>query len=370
MGMISVSDGSGGGYSYWGSDDPINGMRNPHITFRPSDSEMVDEVSTEDCGNYTITYGYDQYGNPIAKVTAKSGGSKSMVEAIEKGINEGLWDLQQEGYFNLKDINKKNTRFTTLIKEMTKFALNNLKYFVESFLKGSDLNHSERVSLFFKHATIGTAVGSLLCHNQIGSEKDPGSRGTTDENFNAYDTDIGFWASFYNDIFDMGLSLNGNDTDLGLVQWGNLTKSLFMQESNMNPKAYHSDTGGIGMSVTQKEVQGTNTVLRDFRLGKNVHGFDWDKNSINPNAANTSAFYNIGAGMGHFVAKLAGEAGLITYDRNDVPHMKSFNNMTLTYEMWGDAVAAWGPHSEEKPFPPLPFYRKEVMERYLQYNHR
>ncbi|MCE5223250.1 hypothetical protein LLG10_03560, partial [bacterium] len=250
MGMISVSDGcGGGGYSYWGSDDPINGMRNPHITFRPSDSTMETEIGTEDCGNYTITYGYDQYGNPIAKVTAKSGGSANTAKEIEKGLNDAIWDLNQEGYFQYNELG-------SLIKD------------VASFMSPGGWGELANVNKAFKdpytafyHVTIGAAIASEMgLLSEIGinwsetglSKKEFGKSGRkwTEKDLK---TLIGTAVSFENKNWNTQLGFYYSSdvwgqTSLGLVDVGNLILATIKYEStSFNPESVNYDTGDVGL---------------------------------------------------------------------------------------------------------------------------
>jgi RHS repeat-associated protein len=244
---------------------------------RPSDAVLTgDIVGTVDCGNYTIEYGYDQYGNPIAKVTPKKGGNAATAQAMEDGINEGLFDIASDGYFCTPegfkgDINSWiNNRLTTLMTDMSSYMATNWGKITKI---NSDFKDPKTA---FYHATRGAAIGS-----EMGSVSDIGLDWNSEYFKSLRDTGmtekdlkitIGMAVSYNDKKYgtNMGLysstDVNGNKT-LGLVQVGNLILATIKGESDFNPTAvrhnlptpdndYHEswDLGLMQNNVANKEL--------------------------------------------------------------------------------------------------------------------
>jgi hypothetical protein len=218
---------------------------------RQSDAVLTgDPIKTIVFGNYTIEYGYDQYGNPISRVTAKDPKNAADAEQIEEGINEALYDLTLDGYFNVPNnvmgaeladayIDK---RLNDLMGDMTSYMAKNWKKITDFF---PELNNKPK-SVFY-HATRGAAIGT-----EMGSVKDIKIDWNSKdlEALSALMTEkelkitIGFFVSLNDKKYgtNMGLysstDINGNRT-LGLVQVGNLILATIKGESGFDPNAVH-----------------------------------------------------------------------------------------------------------------------------------
>ena len=319
-------------------------------------------------------------------------GTEAEAKEIEKGINEALWDIEQSGYYNdigpmapelLKQI--MNERLSSIIKGMVQFAQTK-----RPGGGGTTFDAWKRIgggtSDFFYHATRGYAIGTRLVktdhsetdekykneyeriyaifNNSNKTIPDQALRGKIPDNsFNQYDTEIGFWVSFYNTNRNLGLSFFESDTNIGLVGLGNLIKTMIKQESSFNPydKNGNVKRHQINKSGPNDEIDGWGLMA----VGKdkvnelnNLFSLNFDANSFGPSSTNN--FTNIGVGIGHLcVQRYYNENG----GYKDIEGDPSFiNKGDNSLEAWLIAVKCYNGFFVEAHC-----YRDIVRERYRRY---
>lgn len=304
------------------------------------------------------------------------------INEIERGINSALFDLYNECFFDQSGgpaseelTNTRNMfKLHNILKDISNFATNLTSFAgVVGYRQGY-------IGEFFYHATIGSAIASCLVkedHSEVGDDiysdiydsyrkksciRLPRGK-ISDNTFNKYDLEVGFWVSFYNTNRNLGLSFFESDTNIGLVGLGNLIKTMIKQESSFNPydKNGNVKRHQINESGPNDEIDGWGLMA----VGKdkvnelnNLFSLNFDANSFGPSSTNN--FTNIGVGIGHLcVQRYYNENG----GYKDIEGDPSFiNKGDNSLEAWLIAVKCYNGFFIEAHC-----YRDIVRERYRRY---
>jgi len=189
-----------------------------------------------------------------------------------------------------------------------------------------------------------------IFNNSNNTMPDQKLRGKTpDSSFNQYDTEIGFWVSFYDKKCGLNLDFYGNSNHLGLVEFGNLVKAMIKQESSFaqleNGKAKNHNPGWGLMAVTKDDATGAGRIAglafeSGEREGKGGIMYD--------------SWQNIGVGIGHLMGKMRLSAG----------YPNSFG-VNPTLAQWEEAMMNYNGNNEDNF---KNHYRRVVWYRMSIYN--
>jgi len=154
---------------------------------------------------------------------------------------------------------------------------------------------------------------------------------TPDSSFNQYDTEIGFWVSFYDKACGLNLDFYGDSNHLGLVKAMIKQESSFAQLQNGEPKDHHPGWGL--MAVTNNDASG---LIKMTGLQFEDIGIKFD------------SWQNIGAGIGHLIGKLnysqgytsganptlaQWEEAMMNYNGNNEDNFKNHYRRVVWYRM-------------------------------------
>jgi hypothetical protein len=157
-----------------------------------------------------------------------------------------------------------------------------------------------------------------IFNNSNNTMPDQKLRGKTpDSSFNQYDTEIGFWVSFYDKKCGLNLDFYGNSNHLGLIEFGNLVKAMIKQESSFaqlqNGKEKNHNPGWGLMAVTNNDASG---LIKMTGLQFEDIGIKFD------------SWQNIGAGIGHLIGKLNYSKG---YSSGANPTLAQWEEAMMNY---------------------------------------
>ena len=267
-----------------------------------------------------------QFGNGKPTAVADDT-SNDDANAIAEGMNDAFDDIYNAGGSFLD--------LGSALNDISQFYSDYGETFGWQVWKEKKMSY-EHLRDFIRDATVGRAIAEYVTDTPVG---DP--RGGTEGgvHFNSYNMIIGFWTSFYNRTTNMGMKFFGTGNGApGMVDFANLIKAMISTEnSDWEPSTSPSGKKGL-MQIGSSEVDGISDMLRKLTGNKDasVPGKyeEWHK----------IPFWNICAGIGHLIGKMAGILGMKD------PHNPNFGNITPKWETWYTAVQAYGPHYDnEKP---------------------